>query len=101
MNILIKKTIFCFLLTVFLFSNVYADFIPPPPPLQKLPVELQQYLRTISDNFNNLDVVTTTPNGNRYGKIGDLIIYNNSGTFELFVNTTGTETTPTTVWQQI
>lgn len=96
-----RSIVICFLLTVFLFSNVYGDFIPPPPPLQNQSVELQQYLRRISDNFNNLNIITTTPNGNRLGKKGDILIFNDGGTFKLFVNTTGTETVPTTVWQQL
>lgn len=57
---------------------------------------LTKDLRQVYDWVSRLDVTTSAPNGNRQGRIGEAIFYNNAGTFTLYVNTTGS-----TVWQQI
>lgn len=81
---------------ILLFSTqVYAGKISAPPPLKDLPVSLQHYLKQLYDNFHVLEITTTAPNGNKKGTKGQIVIYNNSGTFELWVNTTSL-----TVWQQ-
>lgn len=85
-----------FLICLLFSFNVYADKISAPPQLSGEPVAEQHYWQEIYNNFHVLEVTTTAPNGNRKGVIGKMIIYNNSGTFELWINTTGL-----TVWQQI
>lgn len=74
---------------------ITAKNINQPPILKDEPVAEQQYLKTIADNFNNFEVVTIDPNGNRTGRYGDVVIYNNSGTYRFRVCTSS----PTgTVW---
>ncbi len=72
-----------------------AGIITSPPP-SDIPVQTQQYLFNIWQNMNRPEVVTSDPNGSRKGKKGDLVLFNNSGTFSLEVNTTGS-----TVWQTL
>ena len=81
----------------FLLSTLvaYAGIINSPPPLPDTEVTLQQYLFEIWQNMNRPEIITTNPNGSRSGKVGDLISFNDSGTYKLFINTTGS-----TVWQQ-
>jgi len=45
---------------------------------------------------SRLEIVDTAPNGSKTGRKGYVILYNNSGTFELWVNTDGS-----TTWQQL
>ncbi len=68
---------------------VYADELPFPPALKDEPVEELAYFRTIYSNWNNLVIVTANPNGSRNGKTGDLIAYNNAGSWKLCLNTDG------------
>lgn len=83
--------IFCLITTY-----AFAGLLPAPPVLRNTPVEQQHYLRNLYENINNLEVTTTAPNGNIKAEKGDAIIYNNSGTFELWVNSDGS-----TTWQNI
>ena len=53
------------------------------------PVELQQNLQTLYENQSVVNITTTAPNGSRQGKVGEVIVYNNSGTYENWVNTDG------------
>jgi len=85
------------LILVLLFNTqAYGGQISSPPPLKDMPVSLQHYLKQLYNNFYILEVVTTAPNGSKNGNKGQMVIYNNSGTFSLWVNTTSS-----TVWQQI
>jgi hypothetical protein len=70
-------------------SIAYAGIISSPPPLPDEPPAEQAYLQEIYDNINKLEIVTVAPNGSKKGKKGQVILYNNSGTFTLWVNTTG------------
>lgn len=85
-------TLFFVLITV----NAYATKISAPPPLPDEPLAEQHYFKEIYDNFHVLEITSTAPNGSRNGKKGQIIIYNNGGTFELHVNTDGS-----TTWQKI
>ncbi len=87
---------FIILLILLYPTIVSADKIPTPPPMKDTELAAQQYFRTLYLNFHNLEVITTTPNGNRTGRVGDIVLFNDGGTFKLFVNTTGVK-----VWQQL
>jgi len=77
-------------------TDLFAGNIQTPPIIKDSPVILQHYLKDISDNFNNLEILTSAPNGDRQGKKGDLIVYNNGGVYTLWVNTNGS-----TAWSQL
>jgi len=53
---------------------------------------LQEELKNIYELRNRLEVVTTEPNGSRTGVYGDVLIFNDSGTYKLRVSK------GTTVW---
>lgn len=90
--------LFLFILILFYFNVnfVFSGNIPQPPILNDEPIEEQHYLKKIADNFNVFEVTTSAPNGNRRGKKGEMILYNNAGTFTLWCNTDNS-----TTWQQI
>jgi len=59
-----------------------AQLSEPPP----LPAELREvylYFKEIEEEFNNIRVTTTNPNGNIQCTVGDLIDYNNGGSHKL------------------
>ena len=86
-----------FIIILFMFSlPVFGGTISSPPPLPELPPQLQHYLTEMYDNFHVLEITTTAPEGNIKGIKGTMIIYNNSGTFELWINDDGNIS-----WQQI
>ncbi len=58
--------------------------------------QLKEILLFILDRLDELPLTTTDPNGNLSGRIGQIILYNNAGTFSLKVNTTGLK-----VWQTL
>jgi len=64
----------------------------------KTPSDIQKLVSAISEMADSLDtlVSTTAPNGNISGRQGQKCLYNNSGTYTVWINTTGS-----TVWQQI
>jgi hypothetical protein len=76
--------------------SVAVSSLNSPPPLSDGSPALQNYLQDVFENINRLDVTNTSPNASRKGKIGQSILYNNSGTFELYVNSNGNLT-----WQKI
>lgn len=90
-----KKLIFIVFL-VFSAGIVLASHINTPPPLPGQPVALQLYLQDIYDTVHIFDITDVAPNGSRKGNKGQHIIYDNSGTFELWINTDNS-----TTWQQI
>ena len=53
-------------------------------------------MQELSKGRYTLDIVTTNPDGTRNGDVGDIILFNNSGTYYLEVNTTGS-----TVWRGV
>ena len=75
-------------------SWLMAGELPPPPPLAKEPVEEVAYLRAIHRHHNNWVVETANPNGSRAGEVGDLLAFNNAGSWKLCLNTDGG-----TTWQ--
>jgi len=64
----------------------------------KTPADIQKLTSIISEMADSLDtlVSTTAPNGNISGRQGQKCLYNNSGTYTVWINTTGS-----TVWQQV
>ena len=79
-------------------STAYAGRILTPPPLPTLPKDLSFYLKSIQEKINVMEVVDTAPNGTRQGDNGEFILYNNSGTYELWVNSSSGGGTS---WQRI
>lgn len=75
----------------------FSDSISSPPVLPAdFPPQLVHYLQEIYSNFHRLEITTTSPDGNISGRVGRMIIYNNSGTYGLFINDDGD-----TSWQEI
>ena len=74
----------------------YAGKIFSPPPFTEINPNLQHWLYDVYSNFQILTVTDTAPNGTRKGTKGEIIFYNNGGTFELYVNTDGA-----TTWQKV
>lgn len=64
----------------------------------KTPQDVQKLKTILQEAFRELDVIytETAPNGSLDARQGALALYNNSGTYTMWVNTTGS-----TVWQQI
>ena len=77
-------------------SSVLAGNIKQPPVLTDIPIQFQLFLQEIADNFNVLEEVSTSPNGTVSGRKNEVVIYNNSGTREIWVNTDSSVT-----WQQL
>ena len=71
----IRRKCGSFLVGVILgFSVVtFAADIPSPPILADLPVSLQHYLKLVYGHLGRVEVVTTTPNGSRNGKKGEML----------------------------
>lgn len=66
-------------------NNVYAGDLPTPTPRKDRPVADELYLRQIHNEWNNLKIVTTNPDGAIRGQAGDLLIYNNAGSYKFCV----------------
>ena len=62
------------------------------------PEDILRLTNVLSEMADNLDtlVSTTAPNGNISGRQGQFCLYNNSGTYTVWINTTGS-----TVWEQV
>ena len=62
------------------------------------PENIQQLSAILAELAEQLDTLytTTAPNGNISARQGRIALYNNSGTYTTWINTTGS-----TVWQQI
>ena len=99
---------FIIILTIILITSssvVYAFRMPKPTKITEInPASLKQLndaleqLWNITNGRYTYSISTIAPNGNLKGLTGDAIIYNNSGTFELWINDgTGNGT----VWQKI
>jgi len=87
-QLIVFRILYTCLLLSTLSTKAWA-ILPPPPVISQADVQLTQYMKQLYDNHNKLDVVTTDPNGNRIGKVGDIVIYNNSGVYTINVNTDG------------
>ena len=64
-----------------LTSTVYAAELTQPPVDRDLTIQTRQYFKDIADNFNNLEVVTTNPDGSRRGKYGDVLLLYIGGSY--------------------
>lgn len=79
-------------------ATAWAGQIPDPPPLQDKQALI--YLRKLKDNWLNLEITSTDPNGSMTGRLGDIIIWNDSGTYRWRVNTSATPGVGTT-WSSV
>lgn len=70
----------------------WAGELSEPPPLFDEPVEERRFLREVYNQHNNLVVVTSTPNGSRNGRVGDMLLYNNAGSWKACYNIDGSTT---------
>ena len=69
-----------------------------PPVVPDQTIEQINFNNDIHSNWQNLEIVTSTPNGSRTGRRGDILLLNNSGTYYLEVCVSS----PTgTVWHGI
>ncbi len=71
-----KKILFSLL---FIPSICLASNISQPPVLKDR--QIREYLKNIADNFNNIEWVTTNPDGSRLGKRGDVVILETGGNY--------------------
>ena len=68
-------------------TSLYAAKMPAPPPLRDEPPEETAYLRTIYDNINRVEMVSSNPDGVRVGKKGEMVVYESgSGTLEINID---------------
>lgn len=79
-----------------LVVSVYAYRAPKPAKITKFDEAALTQLNTDLENLWNLsngrysiNIVTSNPDGNLKGDVGDMVLFNNGGTFYLEVNTTG------------
>ena len=75
------------------FHVAFGGELPPPTPRKDRPVSDELYLRRIQQEWNNLAVATVNPNGNRRGRLGDMLLYNNAGSYKWCVNVSSGEGT--------
>ncbi len=95
---MIKTLLFILLLTttVYAGSSVTKNWAPPAPPTVDNKQNVYDFLNFLYNHFNQVQIITTNPNGNTNAKAGEFIIYNNSGTYKICFETTQ----PTgTVWK--
>jgi len=57
---------------------------PEPPKIEDK--STYEYLRTLRNRLNRLDVTTVNPSGSRLGNYGDMILYKDGSTFSLMIN---------------
>jgi hypothetical protein len=60
---------------LFCFVSIAKAELPYPPIISNVDRSLQQYLIDVFNNKNIIPVTTTAPNGNRDGRVGELVIY--------------------------
>jgi len=89
-------------------SVSWAIRLPAPPTITEWNpsaiAQINSYLRQVWELTNGRlthEVTTTNPNGSRVGTQGDLVFYNNSGSYKLCVNISSTTSaSPTgTTWR--
>lgn len=99
-----RKFVCGIILGVFLTTGIsYAYRIPKPQRITEFNhnglVILNDSLEQLFDLTNgrfSLNIVLTNPDGSLNGNVGEIILFNNSGTFYLCINTTGAK-----VWRSI
>lgn len=77
----------------------WASHTPSPPPSIK-DRDTLLYLRKLHQSLHNIEITTTDPNGSRRGMNGDVIIFNDSGTYRWRVNVSTTPEGGTT-WSSV
>mgnify|MGYP001610157082 FL=1 len=87
-----------FLGSLFAASLAWATILPDPVGIKDKQTLL--YLRKIRDVHNNVVITTTSPNGNRRGRSGDIVIFNDSETYRWRVNT-DTDPSGGTTWASV
>jgi hypothetical protein len=80
----------------FVAFTCFAANIPAPPPLPDETAVEQDYFQKIYRGMNRFDIVTSAPDGSLKGVKGQPVLYNNSGTWTLWINIDGE-----TDWAQI
>lgn len=80
-----KKLMIVFLCGSALAATAQAALLPTPKLIEDK--ETYFYLKKIRNAIGKIEIVTTDPNGNRRGTFQDVLIYNDSGTYTLKVNT--------------
>lgn len=66
-------------------SVASAAILPDPTGIKDK--ETLLYLRKLRDIHNKITITATDPNGNRRGRFEEVVIFNDSGTYRLRVNT--------------
>lgn len=59
--------------------------LPPPTPRKDRPVADELWMRQVASEHNNLRIETNTPSGIRAKKAGDILLWNNSGSYKLCI----------------
>lgn len=70
------------LFLVILMYTAFGGELNPPTPRDDRPSADEMYLRQIHREWNNVVVTTTNPNGTRRGLAGDMVLYNNGGSYK-------------------
>lgn len=89
--------LFIIILILAIVGNVYAYRTARPIKFTDLtkPDQISQLNDIITELWNisngrwNMNIVTVNPDGNTKGDVGDMLLYNSSGTYYLEINTTG------------
>ena len=71
------------ILLMFVCSTAWAE-LPVPPVIQAQTTSTTQYMKDIYDNINIIPTTDTDPNGNRYGRYGQIVRWNNGGVYSLY-----------------
>ncbi len=94
------KRIIIILVILLIPTSIYAYRTSRPVKFTDLtkPDQITQLNDIITELWNitngryNLNITTTDPNGNTKGDVGDMVLYNNSSSFSVKVNTDGEKT---------
>ena len=78
---------------MFCQDKSYADNITKPPIDKDMPTEQQQFLEEIYENFNNIEIVTVGPDGNRQGEYGDIVGWSSSANIYLYFQDSASQAT--------
>ena len=70
------------LLFMLLCSTAYAELSAPPPTI--VDAALNQYVKSLYNEHNKLEITNVAPNGNRNGRYGQVVIYENGGVYNLW-----------------
>lgn len=81
-----------------LATTCSADILPDPSKVEDR--ETRFYLNKVKQAIGNIEITTSDPNGSRRGMFGDVVIFNDSGTYRWRVNTSTTPQGGTT-WSSV